>query len=148
MADETVKLSDKLQKIASEIEGLTVIEIADLAKYLEEKFGVSAMPMMAAMPAGGAAVADAAPAEEKTSFDVVLAASGDQKLNVIKALREVRQDLGLMDAKKMGDTAPQTSLEGAKKEDAEAAKAKLEAAGQSKSMNCLLILRFKARLKR
>ena len=129
MADETVKLSDKLQKIASEIEGLTVIEIADLAKYLEEKFGVSAMPMMAAMPAGGAAVADAAPAEEKTSFDVVLAASGDQKLNVIKALREVRQDLGLMDAKKMVDTAPQTILEGAKKEDAEAAKAKLEAAG-------------------
>ena len=129
MADETVKLSDKLQKIASEIEGLTVIEIADLAKYLEEKFGVSAMPMMAAMPAGGAAAADAAPAEEKTSFDVVLAASGEQKLNVIKALREVRQDLGLMDAKKMVDTAPQTILEGAKKEDAEAAKAKLEAAG-------------------
>ena len=129
MADETVKLNDKLQKIASEIEGLTVIEIADLAKYLEEKFGVSAMPMMAAMPAGGAAAADAAPAEEKTSFDVVLAASGEQKLNVIKALREVRQDLGLMDAKKMVDTAPQTILEGAKKEDAEAAKAKLEAAG-------------------
>lgn len=128
MADETVKLNDKLQKIASEIEGLTVIEIADLAKYLEEKFGVSAMPMMAAMPAGAAA-ADAAPAEEKTSFDVVLAASGEQKLNVIKALREVRQDLGLMDAKKMVDTAPQTILEGAKKEDAEAAKAKLEAAG-------------------
>ncbi len=127
MADETVKLNDKLQKIASEIEGLTVIEIADLAKYLEEKFGVSAMPMMAAMPA--AAAADAAPVEEKTSFDVVLAASGEQKLNVIKALREVRQDLGLMDAKKMVDTAPQTILEGAKKEDAEAAKAKLEAAG-------------------
>lgn len=130
MADETVKLNDKLQKIASEIEGLTVIELADLAKYLEEKFGVSAMPMMATMPAGGAAAAaDAAPAEEKTSFDVVLAASGDQKLNVIKALREVRQDLGLMDAKKMVDSAPQTILEGAKKEDAEAAKAKLEAAG-------------------
>lgn len=129
MADETVKLNDKLQKIASEIEGLTVIELADLAKYLEEKFGVSAMPMMAAMPAGAAAAADAAPAEEKTSFDVVLAASGDQKLNVIKALREVRQDLGLMDAKKMVDSAPQTILEGAKKEDAEAAKAKLEAAG-------------------
>lgn len=130
MADETVKLNDKLQKIASEIEGLTVIELADLAKYLEEKFGVSAMPMMAAMPAGGAAAAaDAAPAEEKTSFDVVLAASGDQKLNVIKALREVRQDLGLMDAKKMVDSAPQTILEGAKKEDANAAKAKLEAAG-------------------
>lgn len=129
MADETVQLSDKLQKIATEIEKLTVIEIADLAKYLEEKFGVSAMPMMAAMPAGGAPAADAAPAEEKTSFDVVLAAAGDQKLNVIKALREFRQDLGLMDAKKLVDTAPQTVLEGAKKEDAEAAKKKLEAAG-------------------
>ena len=129
MADETVKLNDKLQKIASEIEGLTVIELADLAKYLEEKFGVSAMPMMAAAAPAGASAEAAAPAEEKTSFDVVLAASGDQKLNVIKALREVRQDLGLMDAKKMVDSAPQTILEGAKKEDAEAAKAKLEAAG-------------------
>ncbi len=129
MADETVKLNDKLQKIATEIEKLTVIELADLAKYLEEKFGVSAMPMMGAMPAGGAVAADAAPAEEKTSFDVVLAAAGDQKLNVIKALREIRQDLGLMDAKKLVDTAPQTIIEGAKKEDAEAAKKKLEEAG-------------------
>ncbi len=128
MADETVQLNDKLQKIATEIEKLTVIELADLAKYLEEKFGVSAMPMMAAAPAGAAA-ADAAPAEEKTSFDVVLAAAGDQKLNVIKALRELRQDLGLMDAKKLVDTAPQTIIEGAKKEDAAAAKKKLEDAG-------------------
>ena len=130
MADEKkdVQLNDKLQKIATEIEKLTVLELADLAKYLEEKFGVSAMPMMAAMPAGAAA-ADAAPAEEKSTYDVVLSAAGDQKLNVIKALRELRQDLGLMDAKKIVDTAPQTIMEGAKKEDAENAKKKLEGAG-------------------
>ncbi len=132
MADDTkteITLSDKLAKIAKEIEGLTVVELADLAKYLEEKFGVSAMPMMAAMPAGAAPAADAAPAEEKTTFDVVLAASGDKKLDVIKALREIRQDLGLMDAKKLVESAPQTLLTGAKKEDAENAKKKLEAAG-------------------
>lgn len=133
MADEnkTVELNDKLQKIATAIEELTVVELADLAKYLEEKFGVSGMPMMAAAPmAGGAAAGgEAAPAEEKDAFDVVLAAAGDQKLNVIKAVRELRQDLGLMDAKKMVESAPQTLLEGVKKEEAEAAKKKLEEAG-------------------
>lgn len=131
MADEQkteVTLNDKLQKIADSIEGLTVVEMSDLAKYLEEKFGVSAMPMMAAAaPAAGAA--EAAPAEEKTAFNVVITAAGDQKLAVIKAVRELRQDLGLMDAKKMVDTAPAELLTGVKKEEADAAKAKLEAAG-------------------
>ena len=130
MAEETknVELSDKLQKIATQIEELTVLELSELVSYLEEKFGVSAMPMMAAAPAGGAA-ADAAPAEEKTSFNVVLTDAGANKLNVIKAVRELRQDLGLMDAKKLVETPPQTLLENAKKEDAEVAKAKLEEAG-------------------
>ncbi len=133
MADEKtneVTLNDKLQKIADSIEGLTVVEMADLAKYLEEKFGVSAMPMMAAAPAGGAAAAgEAAPAEEKSTFTVVITAAGDQKLAVIKAVREIKQELGLMDAKKMVESAPAELLTDVKKEEAEAAKAKLEAAG-------------------
>ncbi|QQS43514.1 50S ribosomal protein L7/L12 [Candidatus Roizmanbacteria bacterium] len=131
MAEETkneVTLNDKLQKIADSIEGLTVVEMADLAKYLEEKFGVSAMPMMAAAPAAAGA-AEAAPAEEKTTFNVVITAAGDQKLAVIKAVREIKQDLGLMDAKKMVESAPAELLTDVKKEEAEAAKAKLEAAG-------------------
>jgi len=131
MAEETkneVTLNEKLQKIADSIEKLTVVEMADLAKYLEEKFGVSAMPMMAAAPAAAGA-ADAAPAEEKTTFNVVITAAGDQKLAVIKAVREIKQDLGLMDAKKMVESAPAELLTDVKKEEAEAAKAKLEAAG-------------------
>ena len=131
MAEETkneVTLNEKLQKIADGIEKLTVVEMADLAKYLEEKFGVSAMPMMAAAPAAAGA-ADAAPAEEKTTFNVVITAAGDQKLAVIKAVREIKQDLGLMDAKKMVESAPAELLTDVKKEEAEAAKAKLEAAG-------------------
>jgi len=119
------ELSDKLNKIAKEIEGLTVLEMADLSKYLEEKFGVSAMPMMAqAAPAAGAA-----PAEEKTSFTVMLTEAGANKLAVIKAVREVQPTLGLMDAKKLVESAPQELLKDAKKEDAEAAKAKIVAAG-------------------
>jgi large subunit ribosomal protein L7/L12 len=121
-------LSDKLQKLAKEIEGLNVLELAELSKYLEEKFGVQAMAM-AAPAAAGAPAAGAAPAEEKTSFDVVLTASGDNKLGVIKAVREIKPDLGLMDAKKLVETAPQTLLTGAKKADADAAKAKVEASG-------------------
>ena len=132
MADEEkksdIKLDEKLQKIADQIEKLTVVEVADLAKYLEEKFGVSAMPMMAA-PAGVAAGAAEAPAEEKTAFNVVLTGSGAQKLAVIKAVRELRQDLGLMDAKKMVETPPQEILTGVKKDEAEEGKKKLEAAG-------------------
>lgn len=134
MADEEKKseitLDAKLQKIAEQIEKLTVLEVADLAKYLEEKFGVSAMPMMAA-PAGvaGATAADEAPAEEKTAFNVVLTGAGEQKLAVIKAVREIRQDLGLMDAKKMVETPPQEIMTGVKKEEAEEAKKKLEDAG-------------------
>ncbi len=129
MAEEKteITLNAKLQKIAESIEALTVVEMADLAKYLEEKFGVSAMPMMAAAPA--AAGADAAPAEEKTAFNVVITAAGEQKLAVIKAVRELRQDLGLMDAKKLVETTPAELLTGVKKEEADAAKATLEAAG-------------------
>ncbi|HNQ31116.1 MAG TPA: 50S ribosomal protein L7/L12 [Candidatus Woesebacteria bacterium] len=125
MAD--VQLNEKLQKIAQEIEGLTVVEVADLAAYLEDKFGVTAMAAVAA-PAAGAAAAGA-PAEEKTSFTVVLADGGANKLNVIKAVREIKPELGLMDAKKLVESAPQDLLVDAKKEAAEEAKKKLEAAG-------------------
>ncbi|HLL60883.1 MAG TPA: 50S ribosomal protein L7/L12 [Candidatus Nitrosocosmicus sp.] len=122
-------LSEKLQKIAEQVEGLTALELSELASYLEEKFGVSGMPMMAAAaPAAGGAAA-ATPAEEKTSFTVVLTDAGAQKLNVIKAVREIQPNLGLMDAKKLVESAPQDLLKDAKKEDAEAAKAKIEAAG-------------------
>ncbi len=126
MAD--VQLNEKLQKIAESIETLTVIELADLAKYLEEKFGVTAAPMaVAAAPAAGAAAG--APAEEKTSFTVVLAAAGDNKLGVIKAVREIVPSLGLMDAKKLVESAPKEILTDVKKDAAEDAKKKLEAAG-------------------
>ncbi|MBI4004639.1 50S ribosomal protein L7/L12 [Candidatus Roizmanbacteria bacterium] len=128
MAD--VKLSEKLQKLAKEIEGLSVIELADLSKYLEEKFGVSAMPMVTTeAQAAGATPTAAEPQEEKTSFTVVLAAAGDNKLGAIKAVREIVPTLGLMEAKKLVESAPQNVVENVKKDAAEEAKKKLEAAG-------------------
>lgn len=126
MAD--VQLPEKLQKIATDIEALTVVELADLSKYLEEKFGVSAMPMVATGAAPAAETA-AAPTEEKTSFIVVLAAAGDNKLGVIKAVREIVPTLGLMEAKKLVESAPQKVVADVKKDAAEEAKKKLEAAG-------------------
>lgn len=120
------KLSEKLKKIADEIEKLTVVEMADLASYMEEKFGVSAMPVAAAPAAAGAAPAAA---EEKSTFTVVLTASGDNKLGVIKAVREILPNLGLMDAKKLVETAPKDLLTDVKKDQAEEAKKKIEAAG-------------------
>lgn len=125
------KLDDKLQKIAEQIEKLTVLEVSQLVKYLEDKFGISSMPMMSAAPAtaNGPATGQEAPAEEKTSFNVMLTASGDKKLAVIKVVRELRQDLGLMDAKKLVDTPPQEILTGVKKPEAEDAKKRLEEAG-------------------
>lgn len=115
--------------LIEKIEKLSVLELSQLVKELEEKFGVSAAApmMMAAGPAAGAAPAEAA--EEKTAFTVVLATSGDNKINVIKAVREVRADLGLKEAKDLVDGAPKDILQNVKKEEADAAKAKLEAAG-------------------
>lgn len=116
--------------LVEQIEKLSVLEVADLVKALEEKFGVSAAaPMMAAAPA--AAGAAAAPAEEQDAFDVVLTAGGSNKIAVIKAVRELNQTLGLKEAKDLVEAAPKTVLEGAKKEDAETAKKKLEEAGAS-----------------
>ncbi len=122
------ELSGKLSKLATEIEGLTVLEMADLATYLEEKFGVSAMAM-AAPVAGSAAAGAAEPTEEKSTYNVVLTDAGANKLGVIKAVREIKPDLGLMDAKKLVESAPKAVAEGVKKDEAEAAVKKLTEAG-------------------
>lgn len=127
---EEVKLSKNLQEIVDKIEKLSVLEVADLVKALEDKFGVSAAaPMMAVAGIPGAAGGEEAAAEEKDEYDVILAAAGGNKIAVIKAVRELNQTLGLKEAKDLVEAAPKTVLESAKKEDAEAAKAKLEEAG-------------------
>jgi len=127
MTDEKkVEVPEKFKKLVEEIEKMSVLDLAELVKVLEDKFGVSsAAPVM--MAAQGAA-SDAGAAEEKTSFDVELTSSGEQKINVIKALREVTQ-LGLKEAKDLVDGAPKMVKEGIKKEEAEEIKKKLEAAG-------------------
>ena len=114
-----------LNKIVDELSTLTVMEAAELSKLLEEKWGVSAAAPVA-VAAAAAPVAEAA--EEKDSFDVVLAASGDQKINVIKEVRAIT-GLGLKEAKDIVEGAPKTLKEGVKKEEAEEMKTKLEAAG-------------------
>jgi large subunit ribosomal protein L7/L12 len=115
-----------LNKIVDELSTLTVMEAAELSKLLEEKWGVSAAAPVAVAAVGAAPAADAA--EEKDSFEVVLAAAGDQKINVIKEVRAIT-GLGLKEAKDMVDGAPKTLKEGVKKEEAEEMKTKLEAAG-------------------
>lgn len=122
-------MSDKTDKIIDQISELSVMDLSELVKALEEKFGVSAMPMMAAAPtAGGAAAAGSEAVEEKSEYNVVLTASGDQKIAVIKAVREIKPDLGLKEAKDLVDAAPK-ELGVMKKDDAESAKKKLEEAG-------------------
>ncbi|MGQ9511642.1 50S ribosomal protein L7/L12 [Thermodesulfitimonas sp.] len=119
----------KIAEIMEAIKGLTVVELADLVKALEEEFGVTAAApvAMAAVPA--AAPGAAAPAEEeKTEFDVILAAVGDKKINVIKVVREIT-GLGLKEAKDLVDNAPKPVKEKVSKEEAEAIKAKLVEAG-------------------
>ena len=120
-----------LQKIADELSELTVLEAAELTKILEEKWGVSAAAPAAVMAvAPGAAAGDGAEeAEEKTEFDVTLKEVGGKKIQVIKAVRSLRSDLGLKEAKALVDGAPEKVLEAVNKEMAEEAKAKLEAEG-------------------
>ena len=115
-----------LNKIVDELSTLTVMEAAELSKLLEEKWGVTAAAPVAVAAGGAAPAAD--PAEEKDSFDVVLTAAGDQKINVIKEVRAIT-GLGLKEAKDMVEGAPKTLKEGVKKEEAEEMKTKLEAAG-------------------
>jgi len=126
-----IKLTDKMKGILDNLETMTVIELADLVKALEEKFGVSAQAPMAAMPAmaaAGAAGAGAGAAEEKTSFTVVLADVGSNKIQVIKEIRAITT-LGLKEAKDLVEAAPKSVKEGATKEEADKIKAQLEKAG-------------------
>ncbi len=116
--------NEKTTAILEEIKALTILELADLVKALEEEFGDSAAPVAVA----GAAAAAAPAAEEKTEFDVVLTSAGAKKLEVIKVVREVT-GLGLKDAKDLVEGAPKTVKECSSKEDAEALKAKLTEAG-------------------
>lgn len=118
-----------LDKIVEELGQLTVLEAADLVKKLEEAWGVEAAAPVAAVAAGPAAGGDAAPAEEKTEFDVVLTETGGNKIAVIKEVRGAVGGLGLADAKKLVESTPATLKEGASKEEAEEIKGKLEAAG-------------------
>ena len=116
---------EKIEKLIEEIDALTVVELADLVKAIEEKYGVSAVA--AAAPAAGGAVAGGA-AEEKSSFDVVLADAGDQKIKVIKVVRDAT-GLGLKEAKDLVDGAPKTVKENVSKEEAETLKAQFSEAG-------------------
>lgn len=121
--------SKKLEKIIDEIAELSVLELSELVEALEDKFGVEAVataPAAAAAPAAGGEKA-----EEKSEFDVILTDTGDKKINVIKALRTVKPDLGLKEAKDLTENTPADILKGAKKEQAEEAKNKIEEAGGS-----------------
>ena len=116
-------MNEKSTQILEIVKGLTILELADLVKALEEEFGVSAAPVAVAGPAVAAA-----PVEEKTEFEVVLKAAGASKLNVIKVVRELT-GLGLKDAKDLVEGAPKTIKEGISKEDAEKIAEQLKAAG-------------------
>ena len=119
-----------LNAIADQIQGLTLLEASQLVKMLEEKLGVSAAAASVAVAAPGAGPAAAAPVEEKTEFSVVLTAAGANKINVIKAVREVTS-LGLKEAKDLVDGAPKTVKEGINKDEAEAIRKKFADAGAS-----------------
>jgi len=126
MADESKALSAKVQKIVDAVKELTLMEVSELVKALEAEFGVSAAaPMMMA----GAAPAAAAAVEEKTEFDVILKDGGANKIGAIKAVRVLKPDLGLAEAKAFVESAPKALLEKVKKEDADKAKKTLEEAG-------------------
>lgn len=120
----------KFKNLIKDIEGLTALELSELVKALEERFGVSAAAPMASVAGGAPVAGQAAPeVEAKTNFTVVLADSGAQKIAVIKALREINQELGLKEAKDIADAPPKEILKDVNKEKAEEAKKKLEAAG-------------------
>ena len=130
MSEETkVEVSAEMEKFISYIENMTVLDLSKLVKALEERLGVSAAAPVAvaavAAPAAGAAAAE----EEKTEFNVVLTEAGANKIAVIKAVREVKAGLGLVDAKKLVEGTPAVILEAVSKDEANAAKAKLEEAG-------------------
>ena len=128
MEDKKIELTDKMKGMMETIEKMTVMELADLVKALEEKFGVSAAAAVAVAAPGAAAGAAATAAEEKSTFTVVLANAGASKIQVIKELRTITS-LGLKEAKDLVDGAPKNIKEGATTEEAEKIKKQLEAAG-------------------
>ncbi len=123
---ETIEVPEKFKDLVQKIEGLSVLDLAELVKILEKKFGVSAAAPVAA--AASVSVEATADKEEKTSFNVELKLAGEQKINVIKVIREITS-LGLKEAKDLVEAAPKVVKEGVKKEEAEELKKKLEAAG-------------------
>jgi large subunit ribosomal protein L7/L12 len=125
---KTTKVSSKLQKIMDEVENLTVLELADLVKALEDKFGVSPAPMAAVAAGAAPAGAETAAPEEKSEYVIMLTSAGANKIGVIKALREINQELGLKEAKDLTEATPK-EVATLKKDQAEEAKKKLEAAG-------------------
>lgn len=125
-ADKEIKVPEKFKKLVEEIEKMNVMDLAELVKVLEEKFGVSPMVPQGGISAG--ASTDEVVKEEKTSFNVELKSAGGQKIQVIKVLREIT-GLGLKEAKDLADSAPKVVKENLKKEDAEEIKKKLEEAG-------------------
>ena len=123
---------DKVKNLIAEISKLSVLELSDLVKALEEKFGVSAVAPVAAAAApaaAGQAGGEAAQASEQTTFNVILSSAGANKISVIKAVREINQTLGLKEAKDLVEAAPKEVIAGANKEAAQAAKKRLEEAG-------------------
>jgi large subunit ribosomal protein L7/L12 len=123
-------MSDKVQKIITDVEALSVLELADLVKALEEKFGVSAAaPVAASAAAAPAGAGEANATEEQTAFNVILTDAGANKISVIKALREINPNLGLKEAKELSEKPNAEILTGANKAAAEEAKTKLTAAG-------------------
>lgn len=128
MAEETKKVSEKVEKMVEEVAKLTVLELSELVTALQDKLGVSAMPVAAAAPAAAAA-GEAPKADEGGLKTVVLTNAGANKIGVIKALREIDPNLTLMDAKAKTEAVPAEVLKDAKAEDAKAAEEKLKAAG-------------------
>ena len=127
-ATKSVEVPKKFVDLVKSIEEMSVLELSELVKVLEDKFGVSAAAPVMMAAAGAAAAGDADPVAEKTSFNVELAAAGDQKIAVIKAVREITQ-IGLKDAKDLVEKAPTVVKENVPKAQAEEMKSKLEAAG-------------------
>lgn len=127
--EEKVEVPAKFKDLVKQIEELSVLDLAELVKVLEEKFGVSSAPIATAMPAAGGTVAGGeGAAEEKSAYDVELKAVGEQKISVIKAVKDITE-LGLKEAKDLVDGAPKVIKQGVKKEEAEEIKKKLEEAG-------------------
>jgi large subunit ribosomal protein L7/L12 len=127
--EKQTKADPKLEKIIEDISKLSVLELSELVSAMEETFGVQAMAAAPVAAAGAATGGEEAAAEEKSSFTVVLTDGGANKINTIKALREIKPELGLKEAKDMTEKVPAEILVDAKKEDAEKAKASLEEAG-------------------